>query len=580
MKVSVEKNMGVVDGLGLARRQAMAEALNTETEIVGNRLKFVPTVHSILHLRDARAKFADECRTAWGGLFAEQKKSAVAFAFKTEPYDHQREIFDHAKDKRYYGLFWEMGLGKTKTALDIAAYKYSNHSINAILVVTLNGVHRNWVRKEAPIHLAVKDYVAAFWNPNRVEGGMRGVIESKHFVLATINFDSVHTKRGEQFCKRFLTQRRALMVVDESHCIKSPSAQRTRAIIRLGRLAASRMIMTGTPVANSPLDVFKQFEFLSPRILAEKNYGAFKRRYAIQESLDYLPSYHARGEDGRLLYHADGSQVLEHPKQIVGYRDIDNLKHLIGPHSSRKTKIECLDLPPKVYARHEFVLPPEYRKAYTEMVKEMLIELNSGRTVTAKIALTKLLKLQQLCCGFIVADDEDPFSTDIKGEPFSKVNPRMKALLEVLENVQGKAIIWATYRYSILEIEEALVGIYGREAVATFSGMTSNDDRDRVEDAFQDPDHPLRFMITQPQAGGTGRTFTAARDVIYWNNSYSLILRLQSEDRAHRIGQMGTVTYTDLEASDTVDGDIIEALIKKINLAAEITGDDLVNWLS
>lgn len=580
MKVTVEKKMGVVDGLGLARRQAMADALNTETEIVGNRLKFVPTVHAILHLRDAKAQFADECRTAWGGLFKAQKKSAQAFKFKTTPYDHQREIFHEAKNKRYFGLFWEMGLGKTKTALDIAAYKYSNHSINAILVVTLNGVHRNWVRKEAPIHLAIDDYVAAFWNPNRVEGGMRGVVESKKFALATINFDSVHTKKGEQFCKRFLTQRRVLMVIDESHCIKSPSAQRTRAIIRLGKLAHSRLIMTGTPVANSPLDVFKQFEFLSPLILAEKSFGAFKRRYAIMESLDYLPAYHARGATGKLLFHADGSQVLEHPKQIVGYRDIESLKKLIDPHSSRKTKAECLDLPEKVYTRHEFILPDEYRRAYAKMAKEMLIELNETRTVTAKIALTKLLKLQQLCCGFVVADDEDPFSTDIKGEPFSKINPRLKALLEVIENVQGKAIIWATYRYSIIELEAALVKIYGREAVATFSGMTSNDDRDRVEDAFQDLDNPLRFMITQPQAGGTGRTFTAAKDVIYWNNSYSLILRLQSEDRAHRIGQTGTVTYTDIEASDTVDGAIIEALIKKVNLAAEITGDDLVDWLS
>lgn len=580
MKVSVEGEWGVVDGLGLARRQAMSQSLNTETAIVGNRLKFKPTVFAILHLRDARAKFGDECRATWGGLFKTQKQSSAVFKFKTKPYKHQLEGFDYAKKRKYYALFWEMGLGKTKTALDIAAYKYSMHTINALLVVTLNGVHRNWVRKEAPVHLAIDNYDAAFWNTDRVEGGMRGLIESPNFVLATINFNSTHTKRGEQFCKKFLTSRRAMMVVDESHGIKTPSAQCTRAAIRLSRLAVCRMIMTGTPVANSPLDLFKQFEFLSPTILQEKNYTSFKRRYSIMQDVEYAPLCHARGIDGKRLYQKDGSPVMVPVQEVVGYRDVEELKALIDPHSSRKTKAECLDLPPKVYRRHEFALPPAYRIAYKQMVRDTRIQLQDNRSVTAKIALTKMLKLQQLCCGFVVPDDLDPFENDIRGEPFAAKNPRIEALLDVLEMVQGKAIIWVTFRYSIAEIENALVKKYGRETVVTFSGMTSNSDRDKAEDDFQDMDSPVRWMIAQPQAGGTGRTFTAARDVIYYNNSYSLILRLQSEDRAHRIGQVGTVTYTDLEAIDTVDAKIIDALKKKINLASEITGDDLVDWLS
>jgi len=577
LRISVENGWGVIDGLTLRQRQKLVKVLETQTEIIGDRVKFKPSISSILHLRDAGAEFEDTCRTAWAGLFKQQNKSAV-FAFKTKPYKHQLDGFEAAKNRKYYGLFWEMGLGKTKTALDIAAWKYSQHRINGLLVVTLNGVHRNWIRKEVPAHFPFSS-AAAFWDPNRVEHGMRGIIESEKFAIATINFDSVHTKKGEQFCKRFLTQRRAMMVVDESHCMKSPSARRTRAIIRIGKLAASKMIMTGTPVANSPLDVFKQFEFLSPSILQERNYTTFKRRYAIMQSIDHLPSYHARDERGKLKY-ANGLPVMEPIKEIVGYRDLERLTQLIAPHSSRKTKVECLDLPPKVYRRHTFLLPPDYKKAYNAMRSEMLLELKDGRTSTAKIALTKLLKLQQLTCGFVVPDDLDPFCTEIKGEAFSKTNPRLKALLKVLEEVQSKAIIWATYRYSILEIESAIVALHGRNSVVTFSGMTSDNDRDKAEDDFQDAKSPVRFMVAQPQAGGTGRTFTAARDVIYWNNSYNLIHRLQSEDRAHRIGQLGTVTYTDLEAEGTVDGKIIEALKSKVDIAAQITGDNLTDWLS
>jgi hypothetical protein len=578
MYVSVEGDWGAVDGLSKILRNRYERELETETKIVGDRLKFKATVFSILFLKNKDAEFADECRTAWGGLFKEHRNKHP-FVFKTEPYDHQNEGFEEAKDRAFYALFWEMGLGKTKTALDIAAWKYYMHRIDAILVVTLNGVHRNWIRKEAPIHFPF-DYEGAFWNPTRVEHGMRGLIESKKFAVATINFDSVHTKNGEKFCRRFLTQRRVMMMVDESHCIKTPSARRTRAIIKLGRSAVARLIMTGTPVANSPLDIFKQFEFLSPSILREKNYTEFKRRYAIMQDVPHAGEYHARDATGKLLFDATGAPVMTPIQEIVGYRDIEKITQLIAPYSSRKTKKDCLNLPPKVYRRHTYVLPQQMRAAYTQMVRDMKMDLADGRVSTAKIALTKLLKLQQLVCGFIVPDDLDPFSDEIRGEAFPGGNPRMDALMDVLEEVQGKAIIWATYRFSIIDIEKHIAAKYGANSVATFSGMTSDNDRDKVEDMFQDTTSSLRFMVAQPQAGGTGRTFTAANDVIYWNNSYNLIHRLQSEDRAHRIGQTGTVTYTDLEADESVDGKVIESLIKKVDIAAQITGDDLVEWLS
>lgn len=567
MKVSVEKEWGVVEDLARVERKDLCERLNTETEIVGDRLKFKPSVNSILMLRDEGAEFDDICRATWAYLFKQHEKE-IEFKFKTEPYDHQRKVWEEIKNKKYFALFWEMGLGKTKTALDVAVWKYSKHVIDAILVITLNGVHRNWINKEIPVHLAVDDYTTAFWNLNRVESGMRGICECKNFAIATINFDSVHTKKGNAFCLRFLTTRRVLLIIDESHCIVTPSAQRTKAILKLGRLAKARLIMTGTPIANSPLDLWTQFNFLAPKILHSKSFYGFRRRFAIMQNL--------LGPGGKAILDGRGKVVQE----VVGYKDIAKLRKLISPHNSRLTKDDCLDLPPKTYRTHGFELPKEYRVAYNKMKRDLIIELEDDRRVTAQLALTKLLRLQQLCCGFVVPDDADKINTDILGEPFSSVNPRITALNDVLKKVHNKAIVWSTHRYSITEIEKNIKSIYGEKSILTYFGDTSEDDREIAENRFQDPDDEVRFLVSNPATGGTGINLTAAKDVIYYNNSFSLIMRKQSEDRAHRIGQTGTVTYTDIEAVDTVDAKIIEALLKKHDIATEMTGDMAIEWLS
>jgi len=186
--------------------------------------------------------------------------------------------------------------------------------------------------------------------------------------------------------------------------------------------------------------------------------------------------------------------------------------------------------------------------------------------------LRNLLRLHQIICGHIKSDDgtETPIN-----------NNRIDELIEVIAEMQGKVIIWANYRQNILEIVETLQGLFGADAVASYFGDTTPDERDRVIKQFQDPDSPLRFFVGNTQTGGYGITLTEAQNVIYYSNNFDLEKRLQSEDRAHRIGQKNNVTYVDLVAKDTVDEKIVTALRSKLDLAQEVLGDDKwEDWLT
>jgi SNF2 family DNA or RNA helicase len=155
----------------------------------------------------------------------------------------------------------------------------------------------------------------------------------------------------------------------------------------------------------------------------------------------------------------------------------------------------------------------------------------------------------------------------------------MSELLNVVEEASGKIIIWATWTHDILKIESELAKLYGEDSVASYYGETLQDERQEIVNRFQDPDSPLRFFVGQPRTGGYGITLTAAHTMIYYSNSYDLEIRLQSEDRAHRIGQTKSVTYVDLITPGTVDEVVLSALRNKINIASTVLGEDVKDWL-
>ena len=300
----------------------------------------------------------------------------------------------------------------------------------------------------------------------------------------------------------------------------------------------------------SPMDLFSQCELLNEKCLGFNSYFAYQSRYANVQK--------------RTMGHRSF-------QQIVGYRRLDELSEKLDRFSNRTLKQDCLDLPEKVYIKRFVELTPEQERVYNQMKKLALAKLETGELATTASVLTQIMRLQQICCGHFQPDD---------GDIRVLKNNRMNELMELAEEVQGKAIIWATYTHDILHIAKALREQFGEDAVATYYGGTAQDDRQDIVNRFQDRTDPLRFFVGQPRTGGYGITLTAANTVIYYSNSYDLEIRLQSEDRAHRIGQTNKVTYIDLVTPDTIDERILAALRNKIDIAREVLGGDAKDWLT
>ena len=481
----------------------------------------------------------------------------MRFEFKTQPYDHQRKALKDSWSAEYYALFMEMGTGKSKVTVDNIAILYEAGKLNAALIIAPKGVYDNWAKGEIPTHLP--DRIARHvmrWSPlktQKYEHELTSFILNKDRLLKifVMNVEAFSTPRGFEAARAFLFQNpENMVVVDESTTIKNRKAQRTANITKLRDMAKYRRILTGSPITKSPMDLFSQCELLNEKCLGFNSYFAYQSRYANVQK--------------RTMGHRSF-------QQIVGYRRLDELSEKLDRFSNRTLKQDCLDLPEKVYIKRFVELTPEQERVYNQMKKLALAELETGELATTASVLTQIMRLQQICCGHFQPDD---------GDIRVLKNNRMNELMELAEEVQGKAIIWATYTHDILHIAKALREQFGEDAVATYYGGTAQDDRQDIVNRFQDRTDPLRFFVGQPRTGGYGITLTAANTVIYYSNSYDLEIRLQSEDRAHRIGQTNKVTYIDLVTPDTIDERILAALRNKIDIAREVLGGDAKDWLT
>ena len=337
------------------------------------------------------------------------------------------------------------------------------------------------------------------------------------------------------------------MAIDESTTIKTPSAKRTKNIISLGKHAKYRRIMTGSPITKNPLDLYSQCEFLDPWLLNFQSYYAFRNRYAEMKTM------HLRGRSIQV---------------VSEFKNLGELSETVKTFSYRVLKEDCLDLPPKNWIKRYITLTPEQKKVYDQMKKAAIAVLN-GKVTSTMTVLTQLMRLHQITCGHFTADD---------GSVQTINNNRIKELMNILEETEGKAIIWANYQKDITQIVESVEKEYGPGSVGDYYGLTAQEDRqDNIRQFQSDP--KCRFLVGTPSTGGYGITLTAANTVIYYSNGYDLEKRLQSEDRAHRIGQKKNVTYIDIIAEDTVDEKIVKALREKINIASEVMGEELKEWI-
>ena len=324
---------------------------------------------------------------------------------------------------------------------------------------------------------------------------------------------------------------------------------RTSGGLNAEAVAKYRRILTGSPIPKNPMDLYAQCAFLGPLMLEQPSYYAFQGRYAVMQTRKF------------------GNRSFQ---QITGYRNLGELNVLLDGFSSRVLKEDCLDLPEKIYTQRSVPLTKEQASAYKQMQDMALAMLEKGELATTQSVLTQIMRLQEICCGHLKTDDGD-----IQAIPSN----RMNEMLNVVSEMNGKVIIWASWVYDIEQIEKELSAAYGPSTVRTFYGATAPDARDQIVADFQDPDSDVRFFVANPRTGGYGLTLTAATNMIYYNNQYDLEIRLQSEDRAHRIGQTQHVLYVDLVSPDTVDEKIIKALKDKIDIAQEVLGESAKKWL-
>ena len=467
---------------------------------------------------------------------------------KTSPQaQYQTDTILRSLDRTYYAYLLEQGLGKTFIALSDAAHLHRTGKCKITMVFGPNGIQMNWAMSELPKHWPDDiPYETALWTGVNMSGRRLATFcqriteaaESAHcwgtphlFILA--NIEAVRTQRFLDTLEP-LTGTKFALVVDESTTIKNSKSIQTKAVTKLGEYATYRRILTGTPVCQGPIDMWAQARFLSKSALPYTSLTAFRAGFANEE----------------LRYFGRGNQPVA---VITGYKNLDKLQGLIKQFSTMLSKDECLSLPPKIYQTEYVPMTPEQETAYSTLKKTCLLELADSVTSVTGV-LPMLMKLHQITLGYIKTDEGTCMSI-----PCDRLN-RMK---HIIEGIRGKIIIFCRFREDIRQICEDPT--LSRLGILQYHGGTKAMDRAEAVREFQN--NPEKRLFVATSAGAMGITLTAATTVIYYSQSYRLEIRLQSEDRAHRIGQTQTVTYITLTSPGTIDEAVTKALLKKAEIS-------------
>lgn len=475
------------------------------------------------------------------------------YQFRTNPFKHQRQALDHAWGLEHNAFFMEMGTGKTKVAIDLNSARIMSGTFDVWVVFCPIAIRDNWVDEvrthcpltNIPVHV-VGDFTKAKERALLKAGG------SNQPFIALVGIESLSQKiRGGKVYEtlvEMIGDKNFGVTVDESHLIKGHDSNRSRNVQDLAQYAKTVDLMTGTPIAQGIMDLYQPFQVMNPEIIGMGDFYSFRNRYAE------MGGYENR--------------------EVVGYKNVEELMSLIQPYVFQRTKEETLDLPDKLYSRRAVQMSKEQARVYRELDKEtesMIKDLaRGGQSVEVIVdqVLTKYNALQQITGGFVNYDDESGEEKVRRSawlvEP--EHNPKVKELMAVAAENPGKpVIIWAKFRNEITIIVEALERKYGRGSVSEYHGGLNKDERKASLAAFKSGQ--TQFFVANQQTGGTGLTVNESNLVVYFSNSLKLVERLQSEDRNHRIGQKNDVVYVDLVCTGTKDVTVLQAIREKRDVA-------------
>lgn len=479
-------------------------------------------------------------------------EGALFWKPRLPPFEHQATALALGAPKAEFAYLMDMGTGKTKVGIDNAAFLYARHEIDRVLVIAPNGVHEQWIDDALPVHWplelgCVRHAIVTGdnyqlnrqiikyrpdWYPN---GAPR---DCKWIAVNIENLSARKVKHGgvsrwvleglAEELEAYVKGGKTLIILDESHKIKNPMAKRTKACQILARSAAFKRILTGTPIAKGVEDYYSQFKLLNPNIIGCHTMAGFKQQFCIMGGFQN--------------------------SQIQGYRSMDEFHRRIAPYSFRVEKDDVLDLPPKMYMERLVDLTPEQRRVYNELKLELETELSDGTVLTVDEVTARMLRFQQVTMGFLPRED---------GTLELYPTNRMTALKDLIEQAPGRVVIWCRFHHDI----DSILLELGEEAIQ-YDGR-NKDDRPRLKREWLAPGSTKRYFVGNAQAGGTGLDWiNGATTVIYYSNSFASLDRWQSEDRTHRIGTKGTVSYYDIICRGSLDRSILNNLKRKRDVSA------------
>jgi hypothetical protein len=487
-------------------------------------------------------------------------------------YQHQQEAVNRLWHNPNYALLMEMGTGKSRCIIEDWLNRVNHGLVDDLVVIAPKGMYFNWIGSSEepgeivkwiePDSLPRIRYVPWISGANKThQKALDDLLYAKGPRFMCMNIEALNRPgNARKYLLDFVARRRVIGVIDESTMIAHESAARTKWLLENAWRFQVRRILSGLVVPESPMDSYSQYHFLDWKILGQKSFWGFRNRYAITEKVDFTPRAHKVGE-------APEKQKLI--TVITGYRNQEELHNRMMQYSYRVTKNDVLDLPPKIYQFWDVELAPEQRRIYDQMKNVAMAKLSADEYSTAKIKLDQLSKMQHILCGHV--RKEDGTLADIPEQ-------RTDAVIEILHNHTGKAIIWAPYPYTLTKIRNRIAEEFGDDSVIGYWGETTLTNRLVARDRIQNDDL-CRFIVSNQSVGKFGNTWTACNLVIYYANSFDQEDRQQSEDRAHRIGQTKYVTYIDIRAQGTMDDKLIRALRKKMDLSATLMGDKFKEWL-
>jgi SNF2 family DNA or RNA helicase len=479
------------------------------------------------------------------------------YEFRTAPFPYQLKIFEESVEKEYVSLFNDPGTGKSKIIIDQASYLYQQGKIDALLIIAPNGVHVNWVSEEIPKHMPIRtleEVKSLIYHSSKAKSKTavkerEKLLQHSGFCVLVLAYEAATTDTFKLFAKRFFAKKRTFMVLDESHRIKKRDGKRKATIVAMGGHAKYRRILTGTPVEIPP-DIYAPLRFLSPEFWKSKKLpttAEFDAMFCVQVDRQF---------HGKPKF-----------KQTVGYKNLDILQKYVAETGYRVTMEDAgIHLPPVTYLKRYYEMFPEQRRMYDELRATYRTEFEDGLEIDVEAAIVRLLRLQQIICGYCGTGPGEPIKRISEKE-----NPRLDLALEILEDLPHAVILWCRFMEDCRQLHEAL----GKQS-RRYDGTISNEDREIAKKAFQSGD--IKYLI-MTDAGAEGLTLVSAKSAVFYSNTFSMTRRIQKEARNVRIGQTANTSVFDLVCQGTVDDDIINALRDKFDIASQLTGDRLKSWI-